>query len=97
MQFVLVNTFFFCEIILYLKLIVVDNVQKLIAAQEPLRSEISCVQKLIKDHLSVLKSTLASHNKIISDVRVLLKSLTKVSAYIYLIIIVTICSLLFIL
>lgn len=56
-----------------------DNVQQLIATQEPLRSEIFCIQKLIKEQLSVLKLILASHNKIISDIRILLKSLTKVS------------------
>lgn len=48
------------------------------AAQEPLRSEIDLIQKSIKEQSSVLKATLTSHNKIISDVRVLLKSLTKV-------------------
>jgi len=47
-------------------------------AQELLKSEITCIQKSIKDELSVFKFTLTSHNKIISDVRVLLKSLTKV-------------------
>jgi len=48
------------------------------AAQEPLKSEIACIQILIKEQLNVLKSTVASHNKIISDVKLLLKSLTKV-------------------
>lgn len=56
-----------------------DNVQQLMAAQEPLRSEIACIQNSIKEQLGVLKSTLSSHNKIISDVRLLLKSLTKVN------------------
>jgi len=55
-----------------------ENVQQLMAAQEPLKSEIACIQILIKEQLNVLKSTLTSHNKIISDVRLLLKSLTKV-------------------
>ncbi|CAI6351779.1 unnamed protein product [Macrosiphum euphorbiae] len=58
--------------------IISDNVQQLMAAQEPLRSEIACIQILIKEQLNVLKSTLTSHNKIISDVRLLLKSLTKI-------------------
>lgn len=49
------------------------------AAQEPLRSEITCIQISIKEQLSILKSSLTSHNKIISDVRILLKSLAKVS------------------
>lgn len=48
-------------------------------AQELLKSEIACIQKSLKEQLNVVKSTLASHNKIISDVRVLLKSLAKVS------------------
>lgn len=48
------------------------------AAQEPLRLEIAHIQKSIKEQSNTLKSTLTSHNKIISDVRVLLKSLTKV-------------------
>ncbi|VVC40721.1 Hypothetical protein CINCED_3A013789 [Cinara cedri] len=58
--------------------IISDNVQQLIAAQEPVRSEIACIQKSIKEHLNGLKSTLTSHNKIISDIRVLLKSLIKI-------------------
>lgn len=56
-----------------------DNVQQLMTAQELLKSEIAATQNLIKEQLSVFKSTLTSHNQIISDVRVLLKSLTKVS------------------
>lgn len=68
-----------CIVFVYLIFILcLDNVQKLMAAQEPLRSEIACIQILIKEQLNVLKSTLTSHNKIISDVRLLLKSLTKV-------------------
>lgn len=56
-----------------------DNVQQLMTAQELLKSEIASIQNLIKEQLSVFKSTLTSHNQIISDVRVLLKSLAKVS------------------
>lgn len=52
------------------------------AAQEPRKSEIACIQKSIKDQSVMLKSTLTTHNKIISDVRILLKSLTKVSTII---------------
>lgn len=48
------------------------------AAQEPLRLEIVHIQNSIKEQLNILKSTVTSHNKIISDVRVLLKSLAKV-------------------
>lgn len=56
-----------------------DNVQKLINTQELHRSEIASIQKATQDQLNVLKFNLKSHNTIISDVRVLLKSLTKVS------------------
>lgn len=49
------------------------------AAQEPLRTEIASIQNSVKEQSGVLKSILSSHNKIISDVRLLLKSLTKVN------------------
>lgn len=62
-----------------------DNVQQLMTAQELLKSEIASIQNLIKEQLSVFKSTLTSHNQIISDVRVLLKSLAKVSSNLLLI------------
>ncbi|XP_050421824.1 serine/threonine-protein kinase SMG1 [Adelges cooleyi] len=58
--------------------VISDNVQQLIAAQEPLKSEINLIQKSINDQTNILKSTLNLHNKIISDVRVLLKSLSKI-------------------
>lgn len=49
------------------------------STQELVRSEIASIQKATKEQLNDFKSTLTSHNTIISDVRVLLKSLTKVS------------------
>lgn len=64
-----------------------DNVQQLMTAQELLKSEIASIQNLIKEQLNIFKSTLTSHNQIISDVRVLLKSLAKVSINLLLIII----------
>ncbi|XP_050541278.1 serine/threonine-protein kinase SMG1 [Daktulosphaira vitifoliae] len=58
--------------------IISDNVQKLVATQEPLRSKINHIQKCINEQSIILKSTLTSHNKIMSDIRSLLKSLTKI-------------------